>query len=94
VSVSIADQLAALGGDCLVPFGEAATRFGCTTETLKRWHRQGLLPAIKFGGRWCTFASFVLSVFLSPRPKLAGDLEQLAKEWFAAHNPGHLLAAA
>ena len=73
--------------DRLVPFPEAARRLGRSPDTLRLWHDDGHMPAvITPGGQWSTYESFINAVLASARPKQAGSIEQIAREWFAVHN--------
>ena len=75
--------------DNLVPFPEAARRLGRSTDTLRLWHDDGHMPAvITPGGQWSTYESFICAVLASARPKQAGSIEQIARDWFSAHAPG------
>jgi hypothetical protein len=72
--------------DRLVPFTEAATTLSKQPETLKLWHDLGHLPAVKSpGGQWSTFKSFIDAVLASARPGHAGDIQEIARVWFAEH---------
>jgi hypothetical protein len=72
--------------DCLVPFPEAARRIGRSPDTLRLWHDEGHMPAvITPGGQWSTYESFINAVLASARPKVPGSIEEIAREWFAAH---------
>jgi hypothetical protein len=37
------------------------------------------------GGRWSTYESFIDAVLASARPRQAGVIEEIARDWFAAH---------
>jgi MerR-like DNA binding protein len=72
--------------DRLVPFADAADRLGRSKDTLRNWHDKGHLPAvITPGGQWSTYESFICAVLASPRPAQPGAVEDIAREWFAAH---------
>jgi hypothetical protein len=44
------------------------------------------MPAvITPGGQWSTYESFIDAVLASARPKQAGSIEQIARDWFAAN---------
>jgi len=74
--------------DKLVPFPEASKRLGRSPDTLRLWHDAGHMPAvITPGGQWSTYESFINAVLASARPKQAGSIEQIAREWFAARAP-------
>ena len=76
-------------GDRLIPFRDASERLGYSADTLKRWHDEGHFPAVVSpGGQWSTYESFIEAVLASARPKQAGLIEQIARDWFAAHAPG------
>jgi hypothetical protein len=66
----------------LVPVAQAAASLATTAWTLKRWHREGHLPAVIMQGRWYIPASFLDAVLSSPRPAQAGVLEEIADTWF------------
>jgi hypothetical protein len=73
-------------GDCLVPLPEAARRLGRSPDTLRLWHGDGHMPAVVTpGGQWSTYESFINAVLASARPKQPGSIEEIAREWFAAH---------
>ena len=73
-------------GDCLIPFPEAARRLGMSPDTLRLWHDEGHMPAvITPGGQWSTYASFINAVLASARPKQPGSIEEIARDWCAAH---------
>lgn len=75
--------------DRLIPLSVASTRLGYSAETLQRWHDEGHMPAvIGPGGRWSTYESFIEAVLASARPRQAGVIEQIARDWFAAHVAG------
>ena len=75
-------------GDSLVPFPEAARRLGRSADTLRLWHDAGHCPAVVSpGGQWSTYESFIADVLASARPGQAGQIEQIARDWFAAHTP-------
>lgn len=75
-------------GDRLVPFGEASEQLGYSADTLRRWHDEGHMPAVVSpGGQWSTYGSFIQAVLASARPRQAGLIEQIARDWFAAHTP-------
>ena len=75
-------------GDSLVPFPEAARRLGRSADTLRLWHDAGHCPAVVSpGGQWATYESFIDAVLASARPGQAGQIEQIARDWFAAHTP-------
>ena len=43
------------------------------------------MPAvITPGGQWSTYESFIDAVLASARPKQAGSIEEIARDWFAA----------
>jgi hypothetical protein len=70
--------------DCLIPFPEAARRLGRSPDTLRLWHDEGHMPAVVTpGGQWSTYESFIDAVLASARPKQAGSIEQIARDWFA-----------
>ncbi len=74
-------------GDRLVPFSEAAPRLGKTADTLRKWHDEGHLPAVMSpGGQWSTYESFIDAVLASARPRRAGVIEQIARDWFAGRS--------
>ena len=74
--------------DSLVPFPEAARRLGRSPDTLRLWHAAGHCPAVVSpGGQWSTYESFIDAVLASARPKRAGVIEEIARDWFAAHSP-------
>ena len=74
--------------DCLIPIGEASRLLGYSADTLRRWHDEGHMPAvITPGGQWSTYKSFIDAVLASARPKQAGSIEEIARDWFAAHAP-------
>ena len=74
--------------DCLVPLPEAARRLGRSPDTLRLWHDDGHMPAVVTpGGQWSTYESFIDSVLASARPKQPGSIEEIARDWFAAHTP-------
>lgn len=78
----------ASGLDSLVPFPEAARRLGRSPDTLRLWHDAGHCPAVVSpGGQWSTYESFISAVRASARPKQAGSIDQIAREWFAARVP-------
>ena len=73
-------------GDRLIPFPAAASRLGRSTDTLRLWHDAGHCPAVVSpGGQWSTYESFIDAVLASARPGQAGQIEQIARDWFAAH---------
>ena len=75
-------------GDRLIPIGTAARLLGYSADTLRRWHDEGHMPAvITPGGQWSTYQSFIDAVLASARPKQAGSIEEIARDWFAAHAP-------
>jgi hypothetical protein len=46
------------------------------------------MPAvITPGGQWSTYESFIAAVLASPRPKRPGSIEEITRDWFAAHAP-------
>jgi hypothetical protein len=72
--------------DSLVPFPEAARRLGRSPDTLRLWHDDGHMPAVVTpGGQWSTYESFINAVLASARPKQAGSIQQIARDWFATH---------
>src|SRR5262249_18006282 len=74
--------------DRLIPIGTAAPLLGYSADTLRRWHDEGHLPAvITPGGQWSVHESFISAVLASPRPGRAGVIEEIARDWFAAHAP-------
>jgi hypothetical protein len=74
--------------DRLIPLSVASTRLGYSTDTLQRWHDEGHMPAvIGPGRRWSTYESFINAVLASARPRRAGVIEEIARDWFAAHAP-------
>src|SRR5690348_1225534 len=74
--------------DSLVPLPEASRRLGRSPDTLRLWHDAGHMPAVVTpGGQWSTYESFIDAVLASARPKQAGSIEQIAREWFAARGP-------
>ena len=74
--------------DRLIPIGEASRLLGYSADTLRRWHDEGHMPAvITPGGQWSTYESFIDAVLASARPKQAGSIEEIARDWFAAHVP-------
>ena len=74
--------------DRLIPIGDAARLLGYSADTLRRWHDEGHLPAvITPGGQWSVHESFISAVLASARPGRAGVIEEIARDWFAAHAP-------
>ena len=72
--------------DRLIPLAVASARLGYSVDTLQNWHDKGHMPAvIGPGGRWSTYESFVSAVLASARPRQAGVIEEIARDWFAAH---------
>jgi hypothetical protein len=72
--------------DRLIPLAVASARLGYSVDTLQNWHDKGHMPAvIGPGGRWSTYESFVNAVIASARPRQAGVIEEIARDWFAAH---------
>jgi hypothetical protein len=53
--------------------------------TLKRRYAEGHLPVVIDGNRWLVPESFIEAVLASARPKQAGSIEEIAREWFAMH---------
>jgi predicted site-specific integrase-resolvase len=76
-----------LSGCGLVPITAAAKRLGRSPWTLKRWYREGLLPAVISQDRWSVPESFLAAMEASPRPRRAGVLEEVAAAWFASNSP-------
>jgi hypothetical protein len=77
----------AMRSDSLVPFPEAARRLGRSPDTLRLWHNDGHMPAVVTpGGQWSTYESFISAVLASARPKQAGSIERIARDWFAEHS--------
>lgn len=75
-------------GDKLVSWAEAARRLGRSADTLRLWHDAGYFPAVVTpGGQWSAYESFIAAVLASARPKQAGSIEQIARDWFAARTP-------
>jgi hypothetical protein len=71
--------------DRLIPLGDASRLLGYSADTLRRWHDEGHMPAvITPGGQWSTYESFIVAVLASARPKQAGSIEEIARDWFAA----------
>jgi MerR family regulatory protein len=71
--------------DRLIPIGDASRLLGYSADTLRRWHDEGHMPAvITPGGQWSTYESFIDAVLASARPKQAGSIEEIARDWFAA----------
>ena len=74
--------------DRLIPIGDASRLLGYSADTLRRWDDEGHMPAvITPGGQWSTYQSFIDAVLASARPKQAGSIEEIARDWFAAHAP-------
>jgi hypothetical protein len=74
--------------DRLIPLSVASSRLGYSVDTLRRWHGEGHMPAVVGpGGLWSTYESFIAAVLASARPKVAGSIEEIARDWFAAHAP-------
>ena len=71
--------------DSLLPMADASERLNISPWALKRMHKAGHLPAVIANGRWFVPESFVGMVLSSPRPGRAGDVEEVAAEWFAAY---------
>lgn len=72
--------------DRLIALAIASSRLGYSVDTLQNWHDKGHMPAvIGPGGRWSTYESFVNAVLASARPRQAGVIEEIARDWFAAH---------
>jgi hypothetical protein len=72
--------------DRLIPLAVASARLGYSVDTLQNWHDKGHMPVvIGPGGRWSTYESFVNAVLASARPRQAGVIEEIARDWFAAH---------
>jgi len=38
------------------------------------------------GGQWSTYESFIDAVLASARPRRAGVIEQIARDWFAGRS--------
>jgi hypothetical protein len=75
----------AMRADRLVPFPEAARRLGRSTDTLRLWHDAGHFPAVVTpGDQWSAYESFIDAVLASARPGQAGQMKQIARDWFAA----------
>jgi hypothetical protein len=73
--------------DRLIPIGDASRLLGYSADTLRRWHYEGHMPAvITPGGQWSTYESFIDAVLASARPKQAGSIEEIARDWFAARD--------
>jgi hypothetical protein len=70
----------------LVPIAAASRRLGRTPWTLKRWYREGILPVVISQEHWFVPESFLAMVDASPQPKRAGQLEDIAAEWFATYS--------
>jgi hypothetical protein len=71
--------------DRLIPLAVASDRLGYSVDTLQNWHDRGHMPAvIGPGGRWSTYESFIDAVLASARPRQAGVIEEIARDWFAA----------
>jgi hypothetical protein len=79
-------NLALPPADRLIPLAVASARLGYSVDTLQNWHDKGCMPAvIGPGGRWSTYESFVNAVLASARPRQAGVIEEIARDWFAAN---------
>jgi hypothetical protein len=75
--------------DRLIPLAVASARLGYSVDTLQNWHDKGHMPAvIGPGGRWSTYESFVNAVLASARPRQAGVIEEIARDWFAEQTAG------
>ena len=69
----------------LVPFPEAAGRLGRSTDTLRLWHDAGHFPTVVTpGDQWSAYESVIDAVLASARPGQAGQIKQIARDWFAA----------
>ena len=74
--------------DRLIPIRDAARLLGYSADTLRRWHDEGHMPAvITPGGQWSVHESFISAVLASARPGRACVIEEIARDWFAAHAP-------
>ena len=73
--------------DSLLPIADASERLNISPWALKRMHKAGNLPAVIANSRWFVPESFVAMVLGSPRPGRAGCIEDIARDWFAAHTP-------
>ena len=74
--------------DRLIPIRDAARLLGYSADTLRRWHDEGHMPAVVTpGGQWSVHESFISAVLASARPGRAGAIEEIARDWFAAHAP-------
>ena len=78
-------QPPANAGIGLVPIAEASRRLGRSVWTLKRRYAEGHLPVVIDGNRWLVPESFIKAVLASARPKQAGSMEEIAREWFSMH---------
>lgn len=69
--------------DSLLPITDASERLQLSPWALKRMHKAGHLPAVIVNRRWFVPESFIAMVLGSPRPGVAGVIEDVAAEWFA-----------
>jgi hypothetical protein len=76
--------------DSLLPIADASDRLKLSPWALKRMHKAGNLPAVIANSRWFVPESFVAMVLTSPRPGHAGCIEDIARDWFAAHTPAEV----
>jgi hypothetical protein len=76
-----------VSGSGLVPIADAAKHFRRSTWTLKRWYRDEVLPVVIIQGQWFVPESFLAMVTVSPQPGRAGQMKDIAAEWFAANSP-------
>lgn len=72
--------------DSLLPIVDASERLQLSPWALKRMHKAGHLPAVIVNRRWFVPESFIAMVLGSPRPGVAGVIEDVAADWFARNS--------
>jgi hypothetical protein len=77
----------------LVPVKAAARVLGRSSDAVRDWIADGLVPAVRTpGAQWSVYASWLTDVLNSARPGQPGDMNEVTRLWWAERLPAEEVA--
>jgi hypothetical protein len=73
--------------DRFVRWSRAADVLNVSEDALSDWYDAGLVPQFRTPGLKFTYQSWLDAVMAAARPGKAGDIREVAREWWKAHLP-------
>ena len=68
-----------------MPVSRAARVLGRSSDAVRDWIGDGLVPAVRTpGAQWSVYASWLAAVLDSAQPGRPGDMTEVTRQWWLA----------